>query len=98
MVFPFARHVSERGRGHPDGFRFSKLNWRANALRWRIDYCQPTPLSIRSLRRCHGPEFRSSDARMARGPSQLERFVPVEGLKSFGRTACEAKGEGRQRA
>src|SRR5246127_1153526 len=25
MVFPFARHVSERGHGHPDGFRFSKL-------------------------------------------------------------------------
>ena len=20
MVFPFARHVSERGHGHPDGF------------------------------------------------------------------------------
>src|SRR6266849_3087447 len=68
MEFPFARHVSERGRGHPDGFRFSKLNWRANALRWRIDYCQPTPLSVRSLRRCRGPEFRSSDACTARGP------------------------------
>ena len=23
MVFPFARPVSERGRGHPDGFRYS---------------------------------------------------------------------------
>jgi hypothetical protein len=23
MVFPFARHVSERGHGHRDGFRFS---------------------------------------------------------------------------
>jgi hypothetical protein len=34
MVFPFARHVSERGHGHPDGFRFSKLNWGPNALRW----------------------------------------------------------------
>src|SRR4029077_1169681 len=26
MLFPFARHASERGHGHPDGFRFSKLN------------------------------------------------------------------------
>src|ERR1700730_6279876 len=26
MVFPFARHVSKRGHGHPDGFRFSELN------------------------------------------------------------------------
>jgi hypothetical protein len=26
MIFPFARHVSERGHGHPDWFRFSKLN------------------------------------------------------------------------
>ena len=38
-------------------------------MRWRIDYCQPTPLSVRSLRRCHGPEFRSSDACTASGPS-----------------------------
>src|SRR5260221_7717275 len=25
MVFPFARHFSERNHEHPDGFRFSKL-------------------------------------------------------------------------
>jgi len=49
MVFPFARHVSERDHGHPDRFRFSKLNWKPNALRSRIDYYLLTPLSVRSL-------------------------------------------------
>ena len=38
MLFPFARHVSERDHGHPDRCRFSKLNSKPNALRSRIDY------------------------------------------------------------
>ena len=48
MVYPFARHGSERGHGHPDGFPVS-LNWRPNALGWRIDYDLLTPLSARNL-------------------------------------------------
>jgi hypothetical protein len=48
MAFPFARHVSERGHGHPDGFRFS-LNERPNALGWRFDCWQGAPLSVRKL-------------------------------------------------
>jgi hypothetical protein len=49
MVFPFARHVSERGHGHPNRFRFSTLNLKPNALRSRIDYYLLTPLSVQSL-------------------------------------------------
>src|SRR5947207_6241920 len=34
MVYPFARHVSERDHGYPDGFRLS-LNFRVRTLRDR---------------------------------------------------------------
>ena len=37
MVFPFARHVSERGHGHPDGFRFKvKLKTERVAIAFRF--------------------------------------------------------------
>ena len=37
MVFPFARHVSERGHGHPDGFRFKvKLKTERVAMAFRL--------------------------------------------------------------
>jgi len=59
MVFPFARLVSEPGHGHPDGFRFN-LNWRPNALGWRIDYYSPTPFSVRNLSKiAHTRRFRA---------------------------------------
>src|SRR6266516_8187096 len=38
MVFPFARHVSERGHGHPDRFRFSKIELKTErvAIAYRL--------------------------------------------------------------
>ena len=47
MVFPFARHVSERGHGHPDGFRFSKVELKtervAMAFRFLLAYAFVRP-------------------------------------------------------
>ena len=42
LVFPFARHVSERGHG-PDGFRFSKLKWKTErvAIAYRLLFAYP---------------------------------------------------------
>jgi len=48
-MFPFARHVSERGHGHPDGFRFRSRIEDRLALRSRIDHQLFAPLSVRSL-------------------------------------------------
>jgi hypothetical protein len=48
-MFPFARGVSERGHGHPDGVPVQKVELKTDAMRSRIDYYLLAPLSVRSL-------------------------------------------------
>jgi hypothetical protein len=49
-MFPFARRVSERGHGHPDGFRFRKSNRKTDSRCDRASTIRLlAPLSVRSL-------------------------------------------------
>src|SRR5438067_12876426 len=74
MVFPFARHVSERGHGHPDGFRFSKLIMKTErfAMAYRL-ILRIRLISVRSL---------SKIAHIYRFDCDRGRWRSLQGLKA----------------
>ena len=72
MVVPFARHVSERGHGHPDGFRFKvklKTERVAMAFRFVLAYAFVRPESEQNSSRLQNDRDRvvGNQARNHRG-------------------------------
>jgi len=79
MAFPFARHVSERGHGHPDGFPVQQVELKNRTLCVCVSIIiELTPLSVWSL------------SKIAHIYRLIERLLFLGLLKSSTRSKREA--------
>ena len=88
MVFPFARHGSERGYGHPDGFPV-ELELKTERLGSGIDQYPLTPSSVRNLSKTAYPDAPASLPEKGKFPSprSLPHFGEA-GSEMFWRKMC----------
>ena len=101
MVFPFARHVAERGHGHPKRFRFQNVELKTErvAIAYRLLFA--TPLSVRSLSKiAHIYRLIATGSKLFRCETdytagEVRRFA--KRAKDAPQVPCESQASGNRR-